>query len=192
MVRKFCLNQLRQGIELYPCKGKGNAGLNEPELVSFNAQKQQKGIKAPTWTIGTNRAKRAIFNHILLDPPGANTMNFTDKEGAGYDSNYFDMLTAEKEITKYSMGQEYRAFIKKKSGGRNEALDIRAYGYACAVSLNPDWDGLRELISRKQPKEKTIEANGSEPEEQKPMNPTMKPRPKKRSKRGGGGFVGRY
>lgn len=190
MVRKFCLSQLKQGIDLYPCKGKGNAGLNEPELVSFNAQKTQKGIKAPTWTIGTNRAKRAIFNHLLLDPPGAHTMNFTDKEGAGYTANYFEMLTAEKEVTKYSMGQEYRAFVKKKSGGRNEALDIRAYGYACAVSLNPDWDGLRKLISRKQPKEQTMEEK-LQPEKEKPMNPTMQKRPKKRGKRGGG-FVGRY
>ena len=190
MVRKFCLGNLSQGIELYPCKGIGKAGLNEPELVAFNAQKRQKGIKAPTWNVGVNRAKRAIFNHMLIDPPGANTMHWTEKAGSGYDSNYFSMLTAEKEVRKFSMGQEYRAFVKSSSGARNEALDIRAYGYACAVSLNPNWDGLRKMVARKLPKEKVIEAK--EPKEEKTDFVTMQKRPAKRTRRKGGGFVNRY
>jgi phage terminase large subunit GpA-like protein len=143
MVRPFCLRQLQQNVMMYPSKGIGRNGVVEPELVSFKSNKQQKGIKAPTWNVGTTKAKRVIYAHLLSNPPGPNTMHFPI--GHGYDSHYFEMLTSEKVATKYSYGKPYKVFECPK-GVRNEALDIRVYGYAAAYSLNPSWDHLRQAL----------------------------------------------
>ena len=146
MTRKFALKMLQQGIEVFPCQGVGRAGVIEPELLQFNPKRKQKGIVAPTWNVGVNRAKRTIYGHMLADPPGPNTMHWP--RGYGYDDRYFQMLTAERVVTRYSYGKAYKQFVNDP-GTRNEALDIRVYGYAAAVSLNPDWDVLREKRIRK-------------------------------------------
>ena len=47
---------------------------------------------------------------------------------------YFLEVTAEKCITKYSKGQEVRAWVKKM-GRRNEALDCLVYAWAAFQNL---------------------------------------------------------
>jgi phage terminase large subunit GpA-like protein len=148
MVRTFALKQLAQNLNVYPCKGIGKTGVIEPELVVFKPNKLQKGIKAPTWNVGTTKAKKVIYGHLLALPPGPNTMHWP--EGNGYDVRYFEMLTSERVHTKYSYGKPYKEFVCPK-GMRNEALDIRVYGYAAAVSLNPSWEQLRKRISEHKP-----------------------------------------
>lgn len=179
-VRKFCLSLLSTGIEIYPAKGIGRAGVTEPELVKFNPNKKQSGIKAPTWNIGVSRAKRVIYSHLTLSPPGVNTMHWPEADGAGYDARYFEMLTAERPVTKYKYGQPYTEFIKPSSSTRNEALDIRVYGYACAISINPSWDGFRRMIDKMASKEKHMELKEGDP------LPEPKAAPVKRTRRRGG------
>lgn len=160
-VRVFCLSLLQSGIQIFPSKGVGRTGISEPELVSYNAQKRQKGIRAPTWNIGVNRAKRTIYSHLLVPPPGSNTMHWNASPSAGYDENYFAMLTAETCKRKFKGGREYLTF-EKPSGARNEALDIRGYNYAAAVSLNPSWDGLRKRVTQMASKERVHESKPKE------------------------------
>lgn len=181
-VRTFCLKLLKMGIEVYPVKGVGRAGISEAEIVKFNPNKRQSGIKAPTWNIGSNRAKRALYAHFMMSPPGSGTMHWTDQDGAGYDERYFEMLTSEKIVRKYSYGQPYTEFVKPSSATRNEALDIRVYNYACAVSINPAWDSYRKMIEKRASKEKFTEAKEDEPAEPEPKPATKKTRPR----RGGG------
>lgn len=185
-VRMFCLKLLQSGIEVYPVKGLGRAGITEPELIKFNPNKRQSGIKAPTWNVGVNRAKRSIYAHLSIAPPGANTMRWTDNPGSGYDERYFEMLTSERAVQKYQYGQPYTAFVNK-SGQRNEALDIRAYGYACAVSVNPSWEAFRKMIERRASKERHME---SKSDDQSDL-PKPKAAPSKRGRRKGG-WVNRW
>ena len=193
--RQFCLKMLSSGHEVYPCKGLGRAGQTEPELVTFNTQKKQSGIKAPTFNVGTNRAKRMIYSHLNLDPPGSHTMHWTDRPEAGYDENYFEMLTSEKIKTRYYLGQPYKVFEKPSSATRNEALDVRAYGYAAIVSLNPSWDGLRKMIDKMLPAEKVMQM-GPTPEDSDNDTPPAPQRPaKKQARKQGrkrGGFINNW
>jgi len=198
-VRIFCLKMLASGYEVYPSKGLGRAGQSEPELVAFNAQKRQSGVKAPTFNIGVNRAKRTIYSHLNLDPPGAHTMHFTDQPEAGYDEHYFEMLTSERIKTRYYLGQAYKVFEKPSSSTRNEALDIRAYGYAAIVSLNPSWDGLRKIIDKMLPAEKAMhlkpEAEATADRDKwtiDPQKPTVKRPAKAAGKRARGGFINNW
>lgn len=186
-VRTFCLKLLSMGIEMYPSKGINRAGASEPELVKFNPNRKQSGVKAPTWNVGVIRAKRSIYAHLQLSPPGTNTMHWTSRQGVGYDERYFEMLTSEKIVTKYRYGQPYTEFVKPSTSTRNEALDIRAYGYACAYSINPSWDGFRKMIERKASKEKFIE-----PKERKDLPEPKKPPVKRTRRRRGNSWVKGY
>jgi phage terminase large subunit GpA-like protein len=172
-VRLFCLDQLRSGIQIFPSKGIGRSGVSEPELVDFKAQKRQKGIKAPTWNIGVNRAKRVIYSHLLLPAPGSNTMHWNGAEGAGYTDSYFEMLTSETCKRKFQSGREYTVF-EKPSGARNEALDIRGYNYAAAVSLNPSWDGLRKRVTQMSSRERVHVSKPATEEPQPKPQPVKK------------------
>jgi phage terminase large subunit GpA-like protein len=49
-------------------------------------------------------------------------------------ADYFQQLTAEKQVTKYVKGFPVREWVKK-SGARNEALDTAVYSYAALQSL---------------------------------------------------------
>lgn len=202
MTRVFCLQMMRSGYEVYPCKGIGRTGILEPELVQFNPNKKQKGIKAPTFNIGSSRGKRTIYNHLLAQPPGPNTMHWP--QGFGYDDNYFQMLTVERVATRYSYGKPYKEFVCP-NGARNESLDIRVYNYAAAVSLNPSWQGLLDRIedfkaikskadeeSKKEPKidvSKNLIQNGLTSEETEPKEPMVT---RRNGPSRGGGFVNSY
>jgi phage terminase large subunit GpA-like protein len=177
-VRLFCLNLLKSGIEVYPSKGMARAGITEPELVKFNPNKRQSGIKAPTWNVGITRAKRSIYAHLLLSPPGPNTMHWPESDVSGYDERYFEMLTSERAVQKYQYGQPYTVFIKPSSSTRNEALDIRVYNYACAVSINPSWEAYRRMIDKMASREKYIEMKERDPNEEEDQ-------PKKKAARKG-------
>ena len=184
MVRKFCLSLLRVGIEIYPCKGIGRAGPSDPELVTFNPNRKQSGIKAPTYNVGSNRAKKTIYMNFDTEPGNSNAMQWTDQQGAGYDERYFQMLTSERQKKKYHLGQEYKMFEKPSSATRNEALDIRAYGYACAVSMNPSWDSLRKRITRLASREVEIKETA-----EKVKKESAKVKKRAARKRTPGGFV---
>jgi phage terminase large subunit GpA-like protein len=143
VVRKWCVQQMAQGIPIQPCKGIGRSGSSEPELVTMNPNRSQRGVRAPTFNVGTNRAKRTIYAHLFSECPGPHTMHFP--EGRGYDDRWYQMLVSERVITKQYHGVPYKVF-ELPAGRRNEALDIRVYNYAAAVSLNPSWESLRRVI----------------------------------------------
>jgi terminase, large subunit len=66
-----------------------------------------------------------VFARLKLNEAGAGYLHFH----AELPRDYFDQLTAEKQITKYVKGFPVREWVKK-SGARNEALDVMVYNYA--------------------------------------------------------------
>ena len=48
---------------------------------------------------------------------------------------YFEELTAEKEVRKYKRGRIYERVWQLKSGARNEAWDELVYAYSCVLRL---------------------------------------------------------
>ena len=76
------------------------------------------------------------------------------KSGPGYyhfpigiDEEYFQQLTAEKQVTKYVKGYPKLEWVKV--GPRNEALDCEVYCYAAAIRAGMarmDWDALDRTL----------------------------------------------
>lgn len=82
------------------------------------ATRNNKG-RVPLFLIGVNQAKDVIHSHITTQTVGAGYMHFPQEKE--YNDEYFKQLTAEKR------GKDGR-WIKTRA--RNEALDVRVYGYA--------------------------------------------------------------
>ena len=64
-----------------------------------------------------------------------------------YDEDYFRGLTSEYKIDKM-VGGKYKKVWVKKSGVRNEPLDLFNYNYAALMILKPDFDILEDRLKK--------------------------------------------
>ena len=85
--------------------------------------------------------KELIYSRLKINDPGPGYCHFP----ARYDDEYFEQLTAEQIVTRFSKGFRKREW--KKVRARNEALDLRVYAIAAYALLNTN---INALIDRKQ------------------------------------------
>lgn len=93
--------------------------------------------KVPLFLIGVNQAKDVIYSHISTESPGPGYMHFPADDN--YSAEYFKQLTAEKRD---------KSGRWKKTRARNEAFDVRVYGYSSLFIANID---LEVLVHRGKP-----------------------------------------
>jgi len=105
-----------------------------PRLAS--SVKVKKGGKIPLFMVGVNMAKDVIYSHITTEEISAGYMHFPS--GENYNAEYFKQLTAEKRAKD---GRWH------KTRARNEALDVRVYGYCALFIASVDL----ELLSHRGP-----------------------------------------
>lgn len=138
-VYKFC--KPREYRRIFAIKGKGGDGLPFIGKVSRNNRE-----KAALFPLGVDTGKGIIISRLKVqfpDKPGY--CHFPIEQEKGYDEYYFKGLTSERRVFKYSKGQRKQVWVKK-SGTRNEALDLRNYASAAVEILNPNYE---LLIKRK-------------------------------------------
>ncbi len=93
--------------------------------------------------MGVDTGKETLLSRLKIEFEGSGYCNFPKESGKGYDENYFDGITSERRIIKYSNGIPKFQWIKKGSV-RNEPLDIRNYATAALEILNPDLESMAE------------------------------------------------
>lgn len=96
--------------------------------------------------LGVDAGKEAIMNRLKIDKPGEGFCHFPANAGRGYTDEYYEGLLSEKKILKKSRGV-YKYVWVKKSGVRNEPLDLFNYGYAAIELRRPSWNLLERKIS---------------------------------------------
>jgi phage terminase large subunit GpA-like protein len=102
---------------------------SKPTLVDVNARGKVEKHGAQLWFIGTDTAKDYLASRWKLEGgPGA--IHFANN----LTEDYFKQLTAEYRVTKYRRGHKFSSW-DKKSGDRNEALDLMVYNLAVAHHL---------------------------------------------------------
>ena len=134
-------------------------------------QKGKPPLGKPT-KVDINFSGRALKRGVQLFPVGVDTIKTTlhnklkDAElGQGYihfyptiTPDYFQELTAERQVLRYKHGYQERVWVKK-SNARNEALDEMVYAYAafCRFRQKYDrrtiWDQLEKRRNPEQPKQ---------------------------------------
>lgn len=135
-VYAFCRS--RAGRRVYAVKGAAGAGRT---VWPRFATKGKKGAKL--YVLGVDAAKDAIYSRLRIERHGAGYCHLPKDR----DSSWFDGLTSETVVKKYSRGFPVREY-KLRPGMRNEPLDCRVYAYAALCSFGriswPGWAAKQE------------------------------------------------
>lgn len=146
--------------------GKGVAGAGRPLAQLSRRQTGQGRRKVDLYNLGVDDAKATIMARFKVEEPGPGYCHFPLER----ELEYFEQLTAEKQVTRFHKGFGRREWVKTRA--RNEALDCRVYAYAALKILNPVWSAIERRLTDK-PEAK--------PEQQLPRT-TQRKRPARRRK----------
>ncbi|MEL0151626.1 MAG: phage terminase large subunit family protein [Halieaceae bacterium] len=118
----------RQGLGVIAIKGmaqKNKPPIGKASKVDLNAQGKTLKKGAQVFPVGSDTVKSLLFGRLKHNDPGAGYLHFYPTAG----NDYFEELTAEKQIMRFRNGFPERVWVKKSSA-RNEALDELVYAYA--------------------------------------------------------------
>jgi phage terminase large subunit GpA-like protein len=137
-VHEFCKGKMARRI--YPIKGRGG-----PERV-WPVRSSRAKNNNRVWLVGVDTGKDTIYGRLKIKPhapershlPRPGLIHFplpNDATGtAGFNTDYYGQLTAERVETRYREGKPYRVWVLPP-GKRNEALDTFVYALAARMSL---------------------------------------------------------
>jgi len=135
------------GIKGVGQKGKPPLGKPTKVDINFSGKSLRKGVKL--FAVGVDVIKTTLHNRLKDAELGEGYLHFYPT----ITPDYFEELTAERQVLKYKHGFQERVWMKKNNA-RNEALDEMVYAYAayCRFLQKYDrrtiWD---QLEGRKEP-----------------------------------------
>ena len=123
---------------------KGKGGYGRP-LLPRNFTVVYKG-RLRILVLGVDEGKTAIYKRLSIQKEGPKYMHFS-KDICGID--FFEQLTAEKMVKKYTVRGPQIHWIKKTSHARNEVLDMMVGCLAAKEHINPNYDKLETNLLKK-------------------------------------------
>lgn len=135
-VYKFCKS--REHRRIFAIKGKGGEGVPFVGKASRNNRE-----KVALFILGVDQGKETILSRLKLEFEGEGYCHFPVEGDKGYNEAYFKGLTSEKRTIKYYKGRPKIEWVKR-SGTRNEPLDLRNYATAALEILNPNLELLQK------------------------------------------------
>lgn len=143
-VYKFVKILQKRGHNIHPLKGKGGEGY---PVVSFRGKIERAKERIRVFTVGTDDAKRIIYNRLMLTESGPGYIHFPKQvHGKALDAEFFMQLTSEKLITAYKNGRPYKKWTQIRA--RNEILDIENYNLAAFYLLQYNDETLKVYKKR--------------------------------------------
>jgi len=148
-VYQYARERGRQGV--VAIKGQSQRGkppIGKGSKVDVNHQGRTLKRGAVVYLVGGDTVKTTLFGRLKHNEQGAGFLHFH----MGTTGEYFEQLTAEKQVLRYNRGGfPTREWVKKPSA-RNEALDCLVYAYA-AMNLmyqrfdrRTIWDQLEKRL----------------------------------------------
>lgn len=159
MVYRYCKS--KQPGRFYPTKGSSERGKPVVSKMSKNNK-----MNVSMFILGTDTAKDLVYGRLKVDQPGPGYCHFPLE----YEEDYFEQLTSEQAVTKFSNGISRRVWELKKGQKRNEALDIFCGNYAALKILNPNVKKISEKILTKEKEIKENQFRGNEDSKAKEAN----------------------
>ena len=161
---------------------KGQGGEGKPVWPKL-ASKNNKG-RIALFNIGVGAAKDIIYGRLRIAAPGPGHCHFPMDR----DSGWFEQLTSETVVTRYSKGFPVRAWMPKPNT-RQEALDCRVYAFAALRSMAINWGKVQRLLEQQHLVKRRQEVV-EEPVPAAPVGPSVQqPRAPRRAARSS--FLGR-
>ncbi len=141
---QFLQRMERKGKRIFGVKGMSRAKTGEGiPLIHMLSRNNQYGVKV--FILGVDSGKEIVTTRLAAVDEGPGYCHFPVNKELGYDETYMKGLNSEQRVTEMKDG---RAVIrwKKKSGTRNEPLDLRVYNTAAVEILHPDFDVLEKKV----------------------------------------------
>ena len=136
-VYQYARERGRQGV--VAIKGQSQRGkppIGKATKVDLNAAGRTLKRGALVYPVGGDTVKTTLFGRLKHNDAGAGFLHFH----MGTTGEYFEQLTAEKQVLRYNRGGfPTREWVKKPSA-RNEALDCLVYAYAALNLLYQRYD----------------------------------------------------
>ena len=140
------------GIKGMGQKGKPPIGKPTKVDINFSGKALRKGVQL--FPVGVDTIKTTLHNRLKDAELGDGYIHFYPT----ITTDYFQELTAERQVLRYKHGYQERVWVKK-SNARNEALDEMVYAYAafCRFRQRYDrrtiWDQLEKKRNPPEPKQ---------------------------------------
>lgn len=114
-------------IPVYAIKGSSQRGdpyvpIDKTGRAKVTIVKARSGRRLKLYIVGVHQGKDLLFALLQQEAPGPGHMHYP----SDLDPEYAKQLTAEVRSPRKAMGQEYHVW-EKKSGRRNEAIDLEVY-----------------------------------------------------------------
>nr|WP_156779727.1 phage terminase large subunit family protein [Desulforamulus reducens] len=137
---------------------KGESGSGTPFI-----KRPKKRNDAGVWLfgIGVDVGKDTITSRLKLFEEGPGYCHFPIEQDRGYDQAYFEGLTSEHRVVRYTRGQAKVGWEKRTSGARNEPFDLRNYATAALEILNPPMELLKKRLGKTEAQPAVSEAKAA-------------------------------
>jgi len=137
------------GIKGMGQKGKPPIGKPTKVDINFSGKALKKGVQL--FPVGVDTIKTTLHNRLKDAELGDGYIHFYPT----ITTDYFEELTAERQVLRYKHGYQERVWVKK-SNARNEALDEMVYAYAAFCRFRQRYDRRTmwdQLEKRRKPEE---------------------------------------
>lgn len=151
---KFLKRMEKKGKRISGIKGFGRESQGIP-LIHKLSTNNEYNVKV--FILGVDSGKEIVVTRLGTVDEGPGFCHFPINADRGYNETVIKGLNSEQRVTQIKDDRAVSKW-KKKSGTRNEPLDLRVYNTAAAEILRPDWDVLEKKIKqginymKKQPK----------------------------------------
>ncbi|RDY30301.1 phage terminase large subunit family protein [Lachnotalea glycerini] len=137
---KWLKQMERKQKRIFGIKGMGGAGIPLINKISSNNVEKVRIL-----ILGVDSGKEVLMTRLKTVDQGPGYCHFPINADRGYNETYIKGLTSEQRVIHFKDGRPILKWVKK-SGTRNEPLDLRNYSTAAAEILKPDFEVLEAKI----------------------------------------------
>lgn len=167
-------NKTRLWVAVRGASQRGKPAIGKPTSVDLNFKDQSLKKGARVYVLGVDTIKSTIFARLKYNTVGPGYIHFSSE----LEKDFYDQLTAEKQITRFVRGFPIKEWTKK-SGARNEALDTLVYAFAALqlyisrFNRKTFWDQMAKITPDKDENGQK-ESNSGQTNQNKPTISTRK------------------
>lgn len=139
---KFLKKMEQKGKRISGIKGFGRESVGIPLIHKLSTNNE---YRVKVFILGVDSGKEIVVSRLSTAKEGPGYCHFPLNADRGYDETVIKGLNSEQKVTEVKNG---RAVVKwkKKSGIRNEPLDLRVYNTVAVEILRPNFDILEKKV----------------------------------------------
>lgn len=139
---KFLKKMEKKGKRIVGIKGFGREGQGIPLIHKSSTNNE---YKVKVIILGVDSGKETVISRLSTVDEGPGYCHFPINADRGYNETVIKGLNSEQRVTEVKNGKAITKWVKK-SGIRNEPLDLRVYNTAAVEMLQPNFDILEKKV----------------------------------------------